>query len=280
MKIRMQIPSSRSIAIALLFAGLVSVSAASTIILDFSATGGSILDATGQATGFTDRLPGTGGSIPTNDTLLSLDTGAGTLSLTSTQSDVNGGAGFAIMSAPALRLSSAGFTGAEDFSVTAVFRPLPAVEFIDQIGLFVGENGSNLTRAGIITFGTPEYFSAHTQSGSDNSGRFFGFGFNGSAGMTVTISRTAGEWQYVINGQVWNPNTEGDGTGTKVNPVYLNGLPDLFVGFYAITPLNSNPKVVTLDSFELTVIPEPATFAALLGGLAAAGALAWRRRRS
>jgi beta-xylosidase len=211
--------------------------------LDFSraATQG-LRDANGVFTGLTTRLPGTGGALPSLDPNLLLDPTAGLLKLSTTRGDFNGGAGLAGTSTPGIALADLGFTGGEDFSATAVFRPLPGIEFIDQVGLYVGAAGNTLTRAGTIVFATPERYSTHTIGGGDTGGHFFGFGFNGADGMTVTISRSSGVWHYFVDGVEWNPVTPAS---------FLDGRSDLVTGLFAITPLNGNVKVVDVDAFSV-----------------------------
>lgn len=213
--------------------------------LPFSAAAaGGLRDSAGVFTGLTTRLPGTGAALPENDPNLLLDPAAGVLRVGTTRSDFNGGAGLAVSSSPGASLAALGFTGSEDFAVTAVFAPLVGLQFIDQVGLYVGSSSAAVTRAGTIVFGAPEYYSTHSQNGADNGGRFFGFGFNGSDGMTVTIAREAGVWRYTIDGVDWTP---------VAPPSFLDGLADLTAGVFAITPLNGNVKTLTLDSFSLVV---------------------------
>ncbi len=90
---------------------------------------------------------------------------------------------------------------------------------------------------------------------SHNNGRFFGFGFNGADGMTVAITRFNGDWRYFIDGLEWQPNTDGAGNGTPVDPTgaigspNLNAAADLTVGVFAINVVNTMSEVVTVDSF-------------------------------
>lgn len=213
--------------------------------LDFStpATGG-LQDAAGQFTGLTARLPGTGGALPALDPNLWLDPARGVLELRSTQADFNGRAGLTANSSPGVALAGLGFTGTEDFSVTAVLRTMPALEFIDQVGLYVGASSDAVTRAGTIVFGAPERYSTHSLNGSDQDGHFFGFGFDGSDGMTVTLAREAGVWRYFVDGVEWNPLTP---------TAFLDGRADLVAGLFAITPLNGNAKTVEIDSLSVIV---------------------------
>jgi beta-xylosidase len=201
-------------------------------------------DATGRFTGLTARLPGTGAALPELDPHLNLDTGAGLLALSTTRADFNGAAGLDGNSSPGVALADLGFTGDEDFAVTAVFRPLVGLEFIDQVGVYVGASSDALTRAGTIVFNAPERYSVHSENGADHGGRFFGFGFDGSDGMTVTIAREAGAWRYSIDGVEWNP---------LAPPAFLDGRLDLTAGVFAVTPLNGRVKTVAIDSFSLVV---------------------------
>lgn len=213
------------------------------LTFDAAATSG-LQDSTGLPTGFSTRLPGTGNAIGALDPNLRLNTTNGTLELSSTQSDFFGQANLASASMPGVKLSDFGFTGSEDFAVTAVFRPLTTLEFIDQVGLYVGATSNFMTRADTIVFAAPERHSAHTQNGADYDGRFYGFGLNAADGMTITISRAAGTWRYLIDDLEWNPLSA---------PTFLDGRSDLVAGVFAITPLNANRKTIEVDSYTLVV---------------------------
>jgi beta-xylosidase len=223
------------------------------LAFDASASAG-IQDAAGQFTGFTARLPGTGSALPAFDPNLRLDTAEGVLELVTTQSDFNGQGGLSIASVPGIALADLGFTGTEDFSVNVVFRPLLTLQFIDQVGLYVGSHSNLLTRADTIVFGAPEFHSAHTQNGFDYDGRFFGFGLNAADGMAITIGREGGVWRYVIDGREWNPLSA---------PAFLDGRADLIAGVFAVTPLNSTPKTIEVESYSLVVATNEPLMSAL-----------------
>jgi beta-xylosidase len=221
------------------------------IDLDFSVAGTTGLrDSAGRFTGLGARLPGTGGFIPTNDPLLSLSTSNGTLGLTTVRADFNGSAAVGVNRSVGVALSSLGFTGGQDFAVSVVFRALPTLGYVDQVGLFVGANAITLTRAGAILFGaTPERYAVHTQAGADTAGHFGGTTLNVSDGMEVTLRREAGAWTYGVDGVEWSPLL----AGVKNDPAFLAGFPDLTAGVYAITPFNTVAKTVQLDSFSVVV---------------------------
>lgn len=215
------------------------------IDLDFRLAGiAGLRDRDGVFTGLSTRLPGTGGALPANDPNLHLDTANGVLELATTKADFLGQVGLATNSAPGIGLAELGFTGTEDFSVTAVFRPLTTLEYIDQVGVYVGADSATLTRAGAIVWATPERYSTHTQGGFDYDARFYGFGLDVSDGMVVTLEREAGLWHHYVDGVEWNPLSQAN---------FLDGHSDLVAGVFAITPINNTLKTIEVDAYSLVV---------------------------
>src|SRR3989304_6057263 len=259
---------------------------AGTLVLEFDSTGGAILDGSGDATGFTDRLPGTGGNIPANDASLDLDTGLGVLNMNDTPGDLNGQAQMADTSAIGIKLSSLGFTGAQDFVVKARFVNIPdnvTISVPDQMVAFVGGSSTEMIRAGTINFDnfldlgetrSNEGFGVNTNGNFDSAPRFFGADVGTE--MDIEISRTGGVWSVLVDGIDRLPNTNADGSGTPQPPIFLDDNTDLYVGVLAQDVANDGTWSVQLDRFEATVVPEPASIALL--GIAGAGALCGRRR--
>jgi arabinan endo-1,5-alpha-L-arabinosidase len=218
---------------------------------DTPATEG-LRDNTGAFTGLTSRLGGTGGSLPANDPNLTLDHAQGRLLLRSTRSDFNGSAGLATGSIVGHRLSEFGFTGTEDFVVAVEFEPITGLEDIDQVGLFVGTNGTTLTRAGVIIWGgtTPTRYAVHTSGGTDTGLFLDEAGMNLSDGMTVVIARTDGVWSYQVEGLASNP---------PVGLAALDAASDLTFGVFAVHPLNTTSKTVGVKSLSVSIAgDEPA----------------------
>lgn len=226
-----------------------------TLAADFNSAGGGVLDTNGIGIGLPARLGGTGTALPANDPNLFLNTAAGTLDITTTSSDYNGGNGLDVNESLGVQLSSLGFTGSQDLNVTALFPlPFPDTASYDQFGIVVGRDSSAHTRAGSITFAAKERYSESVQTNNagvpvnDGSGQYFGFGFNAGIPMSVLITRTAGVWHYYIDAVQWDVFTQ---------PTFLNGSTDLFAGAFAMDVVNGIHKTISLDSFKARVFDAP-----------------------
>jgi hypothetical protein len=213
--------------------------------LPFTALGsGGILDTTGEATGFTTRLPGTGAALPApNDTNLDIDTANGLLNITSTTSDFNGQGGMEVAEAFGIQLSSLGFTGTEDLLVRAKFVDLPAVTGFDQIGAYVGTASNSVVRGGLLNLGTPQAYGVNNNGGGDSALVLnANAGLNAGLSMIVEIKRTAGVWSVVVNGNTVTPGADPD---------FLDAAGDLNVGVFHSDLFNAVTQVAKLDSFTV-----------------------------
>jgi hypothetical protein len=210
-------------------------------------------------------MPGTGASLPASDPNLVLNTANGTLDITTTTSDYNGQVGIDGNESLAVNLASAvGFNGNQDVNVTAIYAaPVPsmgAIEPFDQIGTLVGIDTTNgFTRAGTISFNAaaaPEIYSQNNTNGIEWGGHFFGFGFNGTNGMTTTVLRNGGVWHHYINGTDWTVFDQ---------PLMLNGTSNLVAGVFALDT-GGNHKPVSLDTFTAMVFTGMKVSASASGG--------------
>jgi hypothetical protein len=156
-----------------------------------------------------------------------------------------------------IQLSSLGFTGAENFYVSATFRPIVGIDDLHEVGVFVGTSRSEMIRAGQLTlFGQTGRFATNNVGGHDLDIRYIDFGLNAADGLTISIGRTLGIWDCFIDGVRWLPNTAFNGTGTVAPPLFLDGATDLTVGVYATNRSNSTPATYKLDSFSALVSTE------------------------
>jgi hypothetical protein len=230
-----------------------------------STTPGTIDDSFSVGTGFTTRLSGTDSANP--DSRLTLNTGGtGTLSITgsSVGTDFNGQTNVGLLEAPGIDLASLGYTGTQDFSLTATFLNVPAAAFQDysQFGLYVGTASNNLTRDGFVYAsgaGGANFFT-NINTGGDASNIAGEPAFVAGDNLTVTISRTGGVFTETVGG-----NT----IAIPGDPQANFGLADLTVGVFSANTTAGDSFTSTLDSFTATVVtPEPSTWAMMLGGLA------------
>src|SRR5262249_45440632 len=109
-----------------------------------------IHDQGGQGTGLTHRLPGTGSLLPERDPNLRLDRRKSQLELTTTKSDLNTQYKLDQGEYLGVRLADLGFTGREDFAVTASIPNIPALESVGQFGLYAGARSDATIRGGLI----------------------------------------------------------------------------------------------------------------------------------
>lgn len=230
--------------------------------LDFSsAVTGTLQDANGLGIGFPVRLANTGGAIALNDPNLVLDRRLGVLRMTSTNGDVNGQRDLPTICFVGVDLASLGFSGTQDFHLTASFVNVPTdfpaqSNSFDQFGAFVGEDSLFLTRGGgtnYETFGASEFeaFGDNILNGVKVDDAFFG-PLTGNT-MLIEMSRTGGFWQTSVNGADRTP---------LVQPNFLDAA-NLVAGVWLYSTDDSQ-FVIDLTSFQLTVVPEP-TSAMLLG---------------
>ncbi len=261
----MKIKLIRKTLAGIMVVGLVQAAStqASSLTLNFSTAGGTVLDTNGVGTGFTARLSGTGADITGNDTNLLLNTGAGFLTMhTSPGADFNGQVAMSGASVPGVMLSTLGYTGANDFTATATFINLTNLVLNpDQLCMIVGTDSADAIRAGFINFSqfhatntdANEGFGVLTSGGSDSFPRYYGTTVGGT--MTVQIKRIAGVWSVTVNGIDRMPNSSADGTGTPEPPsvIGLDAASDLFVGVVAMDVFNDSPWNVNLDTFTVTV---------------------------
>ncbi|HZI32806.1 MAG TPA: immunoglobulin domain-containing protein [Candidatus Binatia bacterium] len=198
-----------------------------TTNLNFSAGGGGILDINSVGTAFDVRLGGTGSSLSSPDSNLYIDTGAGTLDITSTTCDYNGQLIMDQAEAIGINLSSLGFDGTQNFSVTCSFTNLPVGSYVnyDQVGGFVGASSTNFVRGGLIFNSDFENLSSYgvATPGANDAGIVTADA--PPSEMIVTISRFDGNWNVSVNGQNVTPNT---------SLAFLNSCTNLTAGVFAL----------------------------------------------
>jgi DNA-binding beta-propeller fold protein YncE len=225
----------------------------------FPAHPGTLADSTGQGTGFTVRLPGSGASIPANDPNLTLDALNSHLVINSTRSDFNTtgfGRNLNAMEAPAIFVPG---IGNNDFIIRATFLDLHVDQASDQIGVFAGTSVDNLARS-MIAEGPGSYQSAYTDShnGADGlmNGAVLGT-FHPGDDAIIELGRIGGVWHFRWQ-NLNSPQLSGI-LGNFTIPS-VDSQNDLYFGVFNHDARNTVHQIATLDSFEISTgssVPKP-----------------------
>jgi hypothetical protein len=222
-----------------------------TLTLDFRRPlEAGIQDAAGRRTGFTHRLPGTGLGLAERDPNLNLDAAQGRLELLTTNSDINRqyqldqGEYFGVC------LADLGFTGDEDFEVTAMIPNIPALHRVGQFGLYAGVRSDRNIRGGLISKLEGEYtqFLVHNNGGRDTDLYRVGLLSTGDD-LEMTLRRTAGKYALSIK----NLTAGGDSTLTIRPADFLAGAADLHVGLFGANTQSEVRRTLFVKQFKVTV---------------------------
>ncbi len=120
------------------------LAAAQSVVFDFDApVSGTLADANGNGTGFTHRLPGTGGALPVNDPNLMLSNGVFGITATNSSFIGSGGVNLANMEAPCVLRTGAAGAG---FQVTATLLNVSLPNLSNQTGIVVGASAEQIVR--------------------------------------------------------------------------------------------------------------------------------------
>jgi len=228
-----------------------STSVGSGPVLSFtSGVPNTIADSTGQGTGFPVRLPGTGTSLPANDPNLTLSTAAGTLTWQTTSSNLNGQVNLGPADFLGFPLSSAGVTLNEDFTFSATFRGVQFGNNFDQLGIFAGTSSTNAFRGGILNSTSANAFTVQTVAGTDqNQQTSLALAPSPGDNVTLSLSRVSGTWSLTIQ-NLTSPAKSG--SIPIVQPTFLNQVPGLIAGVFALNTGNTSPWTETLTSVLVT----------------------------
>jgi hypothetical protein len=223
-----------------------------TLRLDFrEPVAGSIKDATGLGTGLDWRLQGTGELLPKSDPNLRIDPSGNGLAITTTRSDINQQFGLGKGEYLGTRLSSLGFTGQEDFEVTAVLPNIPSLAEVGQFGLYAGAGGSKNIRGGLISRGIADdykQFLVNNNGGLDSDAMFIGVIPTG-ANVQFTLRRERGKYAMSIE----SLTTGASSTLSIAHPAFLDNEKDLYVGLFAANTGSNITRTLVLKELKVTV---------------------------
>jgi FecR protein len=220
--------------------------------LDFTRpTDVGIRDVNGKGTGLTHRLPGTGSALPLFDPNLRLQSDRNALELTTTRSDLNTQERMPTGEYLGFRLADLGFTGKEDFEISATIPSIPGLKVVGQFGLYVGPRSTESIRGGLISrLGPDTYqlFLVNNVKGIDTEIYEVGLMSTGDD-IRLTLRRTAGKYSLVADNLTRNSSS----TLTIAHPAFLDGERELHVGLFGANTQSDLCKTLTIREVKATV---------------------------
>ncbi len=212
---------------------------------------GSLRDREGRGVGLTHRLPGTGGALLQNDANLRLDVQKGALELTTTRSDINTQVGMDHGEYLGVSLSDLGFTGIEDFAVSATIPNIPGLQSVGQFGLYAGRRSDQNIRGGLISPAEPDrytLFLVNNDGGRDRDLYEVGLMSTGDD-LRLTLRRVAGSYSLLVE----NLTHKSASTLSISHPTHLDGVRDLCVGVFGANPQSDVRKTLTIKEIDVKV---------------------------
>lgn len=212
---------------------------------------GTIGDAEGRGVGLTHRLPGTGAALPARDPNLRIDPDRGRLGLTTTRSDINTQVGLPTGEYLGVRLADFGFTGPEDFSISALIPQIPGLASVGQFGLYAGSRSDKIIRGGLISQPEPDrylQFLVNNDGGKDSDIYEVGFVTTGDD-LKITLRRVGGKYSLVVE----NLTKRRSSTLAIAHPAFLDAERDLHVGLFGANTQSDMPKTLTIQQFDVKV---------------------------
>ncbi len=210
-----------------------------------------IHDVDNQGTGLTHRLPGTGSALPRRDPNLRLRTDRNALDLTTTRSDINTQDRMSTGEYLGFRLADLGFTGDEDFEISATIPNIPGLKVVGQFGLYAGSRCDHNIRGGLISWPKPDtyqLFLVNNSKGIDSDLYEVGLMTSGDD-LRLTLRRIDGRYCLVVDNLTRNSSS----TLTIAHPAFLDGQKDLYIGLFGANSQSDLRKTLTIREVTATV---------------------------
>jgi hypothetical protein len=231
--------------------------------LDFTRPApGTLLDGQGRGIGLTHRLPGTGSALPERDPNLHLNPARAALELTTTRSDLNTQDRMPTGEYLGFRLKDLGFTGKEDFDISATIPNIPGLNVVGQFGLYVGSASNTNIRGGLIRRPEPDtyrLFLVNNVKGDDTDIYEIGLMTIGDD-LRLTLRRVRGHYSL----QVDNLTRKSSSTLEIAHPAFLDAEKDLHAGLFGANTQSDHRETLTIREVKVTVWttqPETSTIA-------------------
>jgi hypothetical protein len=223
-----------------------------SVHLDFTRpVPGTLLDRVGQGTGLACRLPRTGSSLPERDPNLRLLPEARALQLTTTRSDLNTQENMPTGEYLGFRLADLGFTGPEDFEISATIPNIPGLKVVGQFGLYAGSASDTNIRGGLIRRPAPDsyhLFLVNNCLGIDDDINEVGLMTTGDD-LRLTLRRQSGRYSLVVDNLTRNSSS----TLEIAHPAFLDAENDMYAGLFGANTQSDLRKTLTIREVKVTV---------------------------
>jgi hypothetical protein len=228
------------------------VLAARSVQLDFGdPRPGTIMDRTGRGVGLTHRLPGTGAALPVRDSNILLRPEQHDLELTTTRSDINTQQGMATGEYPGFRLADLGYTGNEDFEISATIPNIPGLKVVGQFGLYIGAASDRNIRGGLISSPEPNQyrlFLVNNRGGIDQDLYEVGLMTTGD-NLRLSLCRKNKQYSLVVE----NLTRKSSSTLSIAHPAFLDSEVKLYAGLFGANTQSEHSKTLTIREVKVTV---------------------------
>jgi hypothetical protein len=202
-------------------------------------------------------LPGTGAALPWHDPNLRLRTDRRALELTTTRSDINTQDRMATGEYLGVRLSDLGFTGKEDFEISATIPNIPGLELVGQFGLYAGSRSNQNIRGGLISWPQPDtyrLFLVNNFGGRDADLYEVGLMTRGDD-LRLTLRRIGGRYSLVVENLTLRRSSS---TLAIAHPDFLDQETELYAGLFGANTQSDLCKTLTIREVNVTVWTTPA----------------------
>jgi hypothetical protein len=173
------------------------------------------------------------------------------LELTTTRSDINTQEGMPSGEYLGVRLADLGFTGKEDFEITATIPNIPGLKVVGQFGLYAGACSDRNIRGGLISSAEPDLyrlFLVNNHKGIDQDLYEVGLMTTGDD-LRLGLCRKQGRYSLVVE----NLTRKSASTLNIAHPVFLDDEGDLYVGLFGANTQSEHSKTLTIREVEVTV---------------------------
>ncbi len=150
-----------------------------------------------------------------------------------------------------VRLSDLGFTGRENFEITATIPRIPGLDVVGQFGLYIGTDSATSIRGGLLSQDQPDryhLFLVKNFRGFDFEPNEIGLMTTGDD-LRLTLRRFDGRYSLAVEDL-----TRGSSNTLTINhPAFLDQQPNLYAGLFGANTQSNVSKTLNIKEAKVTV---------------------------